>query len=149
MARFYDTRAIGNACSSRYFVSVNRPVGGVVEIEVSKELHDALVDLQREFWRLDRRESRHTLHLEMMGENLLPTDRRPPDPASILDARIEADMLHEALERISPIQKRRFLLRYSIGLSTKQIARLEKCSNRAITYSLARTRESLKKILSE
>ena len=149
MARFYDTRVIEDACSSRYFASVNRPSKGAAEVEISEELHDALIDLQREFWRLDRRESRHTLHLEKLGENSLPPHRLPPDPAAILAARIEADMIRGALERIPPTQKRRFLLRYYFSLSIKQIAHFENCTVRAIAYSLARARENLEEILSE
>lgn len=147
MARFYHNRVIEDGSVSRYFASAYYPTQGVVEVEVSEELHDALIDLQREFWRLDRRESRHTLHLEVMTENALPARKLSPDPASILVARVETDTICAALGRISPLQRRRFLMRYLLDLPIKQIACLEKCSDRAIKYSLALARKNLREIL--
>ena len=149
MTRFYDTRAFEERGSPYYFASFYRPYKGIVEIEVSEELHDALIELQREFWRLDKRESRHTLHLEAMTENVLPTHKLPLDPATILVARCDTDKVCEALGQISLVQRRRFLMRHLDGLSIKQIAFLEKCSHRAIAYSLASTRKKLQELLLE
>jgi RNA polymerase sigma-70 factor (ECF subfamily) len=149
MGRFYGKRIECNPSGASYFASVFRANGTVEEVEISEELYEALDDMQREHWRLERRESRHTCHIEAMGEYNLPRDKCSKDPEQILIERIEASSILQAFKLIPAIQQRRFLLRHLAGLSIKEIASLEDCSDRAVKYSLKLARRNLKEILSD
>lgn len=149
MGRFYGKRIEENPNEMRYLVSITQIGGAEAEIEVSQTLFEEIDELQREFWRLERRESRHTLHMEMMRESELPHAEHTKDPEQILMEQIEATEIQQALRCLPVIQQRRFLLRHLIGLPLKQIAKLEDCSTRAVKYSLTLARNNLQEILSE
>ncbi|MEG0376217.1 MAG: sigma factor-like helix-turn-helix DNA-binding protein [Raoultibacter sp.] len=85
----------------------------------------------------------------MMQERELPHSQYSKDPEQILIEQIEATEIKAALRGIPVIQQKRFLMHHLIGLSIKQIAKLEGCSDRAIKYSLALARSNLRNILSE
>ena len=146
MSRFYGKRIVTDDEGLRYLVSIAH---SDTEIEVSEDVFEALDDMQREFWRIDRRESRHTCHIEMMGEYNLPQNCFPKNPEQLLIEQIEATEIQQALRLIPVIQQRRFLLRHLIGLPIKQIAQIEGCSDRAVKYSLSLARNNLRQILSE
>lgn len=147
MSRFYDTSTITCDCASTYRVSVSTP-NGKAEVEVSESIHEEINSLQREFWRIERRESRHTYHIEQMADNDLPHSRLTKSPEQLLIEQLESDDIWQAFHKIPPIQQRRFLLRYLDNIPIKQIAQIEGCSERAIKYSLALARENLKELLS-
>ena len=108
---------------------------------------ELLDDLQREHWRLERRESRHVWHLEDMSESDVSSEMRAETPEQILMRKIECAELREALKSLPLVARRRFLLHHLEGLSVKALARLEGCSDRAIKYSLALARKKLQERL--
>lgn len=148
MSRFYGKRLEKGALDPKHFISIKQACGNCTELEVPKRIYDELEDLQREYWRLERREARHTRHIEMMHEYDLPHERYSKDPEQLLIEQIESLEIQETLHCIPLIQQRRFLLRHLIGLSIKQIAWIEGCTERAINYSLIRARDNLQEILS-
>lgn len=148
MGRFYGKRIDPDHQDAKYLISIAQANGHCVEVEVSKRVFDALDDLQREFWRQEKMESRHTRHIEMMHEYDLPHEHYSKDPEQLLIEQIESLEIQHALHRIPLVQQRRFLLRHLIGLSIKQIAWIEGCTERAVNYSLLRARENLQEILS-
>lgn len=148
LGRFYDKRIDPNCPDVKYLISIMQVGGQRVEIEVPKQVYDELDDLQREYWRQEKSESRHTRHIEMMRECDLPHERYTKDPEQLLIEQIESLEIQKALHQIPLVQQRRFLLRHFIGLSIKQIAWLEGCSERAVNYSLIRARDNLQEILS-
>ncbi|WP_245865063.1 RNA polymerase sigma factor [Eggerthella timonensis] len=147
MPRFYDTHHTLSNHSPIYRVSVST-ANGKVDIEVSETIYEEIGSLQREFWRIERREARHTYHIEQMSDCDLPYSRLIKSPEQLLMERLETDEIRQALQKIPPLQLRRFLLRHLIDLPIKQIAQIEGCSERAIKYSLALARENLKELLS-
>jgi RNA polymerase sigma factor (sigma-70 family) len=148
MGRFYEKRLELDAEKYRCFVSITQTNSQRVEIEVTKPVYDALDDLQRDHWRQERSESRHTCHIEMMRESELPHYKYSKDPEQLLIEQIEATEIQQALHSLPLIQQKRFLLRHLIGLTIKQIAQLEGCSERAVKYSLKLARENLREMLS-
>lgn len=148
MTRFYGKRIDEDGSEPRYLVTIACN-GVATEIEVAKIVYDALDEMQREHWRLERRESRHTRHIEMMTERDLPRTAYAKDPEQLLIEQVEATEIKTALRSIPILQQRRFLLRHLIGLTIKQIAEIEGCSDRAVKYSLVLARENLRNLLSE
>lgn len=67
MARFYDGYIVGSGQDLSYFVMVMNSSGCLEEVEVSRRVFDEIDELQREFWRIERREARHSVHLRAEG----------------------------------------------------------------------------------
>ena len=112
-----------------------------------EELEEALVELQREQWRLQKRESRHSIHIESLSENSLPKDAYPKSPEAILIERFESQCIAMALKELPPIQFRRVVMRHLIGISPSSIAKREGCTVRAVNGSLALAKEHLRESL--
>lgn len=146
MARFYDPcsdeRGIAHA-----FV-VRRPNGSEVLVEVDGPIAIAIEELQREYWRLERSESRHTVSLDAMPAFLVPSSNEP-DPLSVVIRTCERAGLARALTDLPPKQLRRLLLYSVAGLTIRQIANRERCSERAIKYSISKARSKLRAVLLE
>ena len=148
MARFYGRGPVGGASADRASIVVKVPDGSRVAVEVTAEVSAALEVMQREAWRIERREARHTLSLDAMAPPAVPPDSAP-DPLSLLVRRCDRERLAAALARFPAVQLRRLLMRAVAQLSIGEIARREGCSERAVKYNLARARKYMKEILSE
>lgn len=130
------------------FVSVAFPGGARVSVEVTDEVAGALTDMQREVWRIERREARHTLSLDAMGASVAVAGPES-DPASVLLGRCRTGELVAALTQLPAVQLRRLLMHAIAQLSVKEIARCEGCSERAVKYSLAKARRRMRELLAE
>ena len=112
-----------------------------------EEIEGALVELQREHWRLQKRESRHTVHIESLPEKSLPEDAYPKSPETILIERFESQCIAMALKELPPVQFRRVAMRYLIGIPSSSIAKRERCSVRAVNESLTLAKGHLREAL--
>lgn len=148
MGHFYKWR-VDEGDGGRCFVTIKVDAYTVREVEAPREVCDLLDDLQREYWRLERRESRHAWHLEDMSEGDIPGEGRVETPEQALMRQVERTELREALESLPLTARRRFLLHHLEGVPVKVLARLDGCSDRAIKYSLALARKRLREFLSE
>lgn len=148
MSRFYEQHKVAGSEAQRYFVAIKLPEC-TKETEVSKAVYEALDFLQKEHWRIERREARHVLHFEMMQNQIQQMGTSAQDPALLFIQRIEKNELWDALRSISPTQQRRFILHTLMELTVEEIASFEHCSTRAVKYSLALARKNLREILSE
>ena len=127
-------------------VTVTCSSGAKISVEVTEEIADALESMQRETWRIERREARHTLSLDAMG-TFIAVAGPESDPASGLLGRCRTDELVAALAQLPAVQLRRLLMHAVAQLSVKEIARREGCSERAVKYSLARARRRMRELL--
>ncbi len=112
-----------------------------------EEIEEVLIELQREHWRLQKHESRHTVHIESLPEKSLPEDVYPKSPETILIERFESQRIAMALKELPPVQFRRAAMRYLIGISSASIAMREGCTVRAVNESLALARRRLREAL--
>jgi RNA polymerase sigma-70 factor (ECF subfamily) len=145
--RFYRQRTVcvNGVCS--YRVTMTAADGSDVEVEVSRAVYKELLDLQREHWRLERRESRHTYHVEQMSKAQATCLLNPNKPLDAASNHYSLADIKKAVDGLSPEQRRRFLLYHLYGLSSVQIAVIEGCSDRAVRYSIAAARKNLQKSL--
>ena len=141
MGRFYEQNP------SMTTVLVRRPNGTSKSVEVSKSVYTALEDMQREYWRTERREARHTLSLDAM-ETQIAIAEVGSDPVERLIDEYNRRCLARALSSLSTIQLRRFLMHAVAQVSIKEIAAQESCSERAVKYSLSKARKKMRKVLS-
>ena len=147
MGRIYQTRIVENGDSRQYIVSVKCDSANETEAVVNETLYEEIVALQRAIWRLERRDSRHCVHIERTPDCYLPHARETKTPEEIVIESCESDLLNSALAEIPDKQRRRFILRHEHRMSLKEIARLEGCSERAVKYSIALAKKNLKDIL--
>ena len=147
--RFYRMRSSQVGDGLRYIVTVKEPNQPPVEVEVGESVFRALADLQREFWRLNRMETRHSVHIENIPDEFIPREMHAKSPEQILVEQIEATEIRKALRKIPLVQQQRFLLRHLVGLSCRQIADMDGCSIRAVEQSLALARKNLRRILKD
>lgn len=148
MGRFYERRVVEDEGGAHYLITIAR-TGGVDEVEVSRDVYELIDDMQREHWRLERRESRHSWHIEDMREGDLPHEEHVVTPEQLAMRRVDDEALGRALMGLPEVQRRRFLLHHLEGLPVKTVARLEGCSDRAVKYSLALARKNLREALGE
>ena len=147
MARFYDRELVGGVADCAPII-VKVPDGSRVAVEVTADVSVALEDMQREAWRIDRREARHTLSLDAMDASVASTGPES-DPGFALMRRCRTDELAAALARLPAVQLRRLLMHAVALLPVKEIARREGCSERAVKYSLARARRRMRELLGD
>lgn len=146
--RQYKRETTDGEGSGKCAVVISVPGKKGIRVEISTKIMDVLDDLQREWWRLERRESRHVLHLELMSESMLPANLTDTPERHII-RRYTAEVLREALSSLSSKQARRLLLHAVEGIPIKEIARREDCSERAIKYSIAQAKKKMRDLLSD
>ena len=129
-------------------VIVAGPGGTPVPVEVDAAVADALRDMRREAWRIERREARHTLSLDAMLPCTAVADERM-SPEAVLMRRCDSNGLLKTLTLLSPVQLRRLLMHAVAQVPVKEIAARERCSERAIKYSLARARRQMRALLTD
>lgn len=129
-------------------VTVAFPGGTRVSVEVTDEVAGALKDMQRESWRIERREARHTLSLDAM-DSFVPPAGPESEPGFGLLSKCRTDELVAALAQLPAVQLRRLLMHAVAQLPVREIALREGCSERAVKYSLARARKKMREILPE
>lgn len=114
-------------------------------VPVSETIGKALEELDRKAENLERKERYHrqlsidTLSCADKGE-LLPADEVTPE--TLLNLKIENELLKEALLSLTKTQRRRFLM-FADGLSEREIARIEKVDFKAIHKSIVAARTAL------
>ena len=99
MARFYESRNIDDS-QAQYRIVVRTPDGKRTEINLPRQVFEGIEELQREFWRTERRETRHSLHLASMDEASLAPNNPEKDPELIFMEKLESEALFQAFQQI-------------------------------------------------
>ena len=118
----------------------------VSEIEVSEELGRAMVEMEKDDFNNDRRETRRHCYMSELEENghYIAADSDLLD--DILEAELH-DALMAAIEKLQPQQKELLIRVYWSKERQKNIAAEEGVSERAISGRMKRIINSLKKFL--
>ena len=90
-ARLYGRGPVAGSARGTVVI-VAGPDGTPVPVEVDAAVADALRDMRREAWRIERREARHTLGLDAMGPSAASTGPES-DPGFALMKHCQADEL--------------------------------------------------------
>ncbi len=147
MVRFYKQEVVVDSNEIVFRIAIETSDGREEKVEVTKDIYDEITELQREYWRQEKRESRHTWHLELISEYDLPQVQGGKGPEQLLIEAYDRAVIVEAVLQIPETQRRRFLLHYLNNLTLDEIAKCEGCSNRAISYSLTLARRNLRELL--
>lgn len=141
VGRFYTARTVISNGIKRHYVLVRVPGRQEVEVDVSLAVLNEIDNLQKEYWKLERRESRHTLHIDNLEKLTCHEDVyfEQDEPSEDIKA------IAHGLAFLSPLQRRRLVGHTLTGMSIADLAESEGCSERAIKYSIAAARRNLKK----
>lgn len=120
--------------------------GTIVRLEF-----DVFSALTREFvLELNRLKKSDERHLDQRGiDEISPNDNQALriNMDEIFRGRERRREFSTALEQLTPVQRRRFLLKYQYGFSYRKIADLEGTSYSAVKYSIDAAKNFLKKYL--
>lgn len=140
MANFmngYSLEIIGGRNKKRYFVSFTDGDGEFQRVEINFDIYSALFELNKKDRNLTRSDERNLEHSELTDETLIR--RSFEKPKGIEEIILEKEMkklFWKAIGELPDVQRKRLLLYYDYGFSLKEIAIMEKCSIRAIKYSI-------------
>ena len=120
--------------------------GEISEIEVDESLGELLVELDRQEYNNDHKETRRHTSLDGMEyEGALFA--APDDPAAEVLRREDAARLLRAMEALTPAQRELVLKVYFEGRSYASIAREEKVDESAIRDRIRRIHKKMKNFL--
>lgn len=118
-------------------------------VEISQEIYEEfnkfeLVDISQM-----NKYDRHIEHLEL-SENILNKRMvsKSVDVETMVINKLENQHLYNIIQNLSQHQKKRIILYFFEELTLKEISQKEKCSIRAIQYSLNCALKNLRKLLS-
>lgn len=120
------------------------------KLEVDEVLYLEMVQFRKEHKRQENFFDRHIEKHALTDEQFLERSvRKQKSIEELMHEKEIADKLYKAIEGLPEIQRRRFLLYYVEGLAYTKIAELEKCSRRAVAYSVSIAKEKvMREILS-
>lgn len=122
--------------------------GVLHEFEISQQLYRAFDSFELEDLSYLNVWDRHLEQSEIYEETL---NKRavtmPPDVEETVLDRLLVEQLHGAIRELPQKQKRRLVLHYFDGMTFQEIADRERCSVRAVEYSVHNAIQSLRKFL--
>lgn len=131
-----------------YFVSFADGTGIKHEVEITR----AIWEVFDEFERLDLSQmnefDRHTEHLEIYEDSLVT--RAKERVASLEDdfiKQVNGEVLKNAVDKLDAVQRKRIKLYYFEDLNVYQIAEIEQTTHQAISESITRGINNLRKII--
>lgn len=121
----------------KYYISFQDGQGVVQEFEISRELYDTFNDFELADLSYFNIVDRH-LERSEVWENTLNARAfyQPKTVEDIVFDNIQIQYLHKAISNLPKKQRRRLILHYFYQLTCVEIAKREKCSTRAVEYSI-------------
>jgi len=124
------------------------------DFQALKELSD---EIYRQQDRAENAQTKKNDSLEGLDET---QNGQEPSPEELLTAKIEAKeeykqhqkylaLASHALDKLTEVQKRRYLLHRIEGITTREIASIDGCSHQSVVESLAGADKKIKKFLAK
>lgn len=132
--------------TGRYFITFRDGENNLHSFEISKDLYEAFNEFEVEDISYLNVWDRHLEHSDVWDE---VTSKKEESVEDVVLRKIQTERLHEAIEELPEIQRRRVKLYYYHGLTYKQIAIMEKCSDPAVMKSIKAALEKIKKYMSD
>lgn len=121
--------------------------GETLEIEVSDEIAEVAIEIERETYNSNRRETRRHNSIEDMQSLGVQFKDIESDTANMVEEKENKETLHNALDKLLPQQKELVQKVFFQGMSIVQIARAEGVNEAAIRNRLNKIYKKLKNIL--
>lgn len=121
--------------------------GEVIEVEVADNIGEVLIEIEKDDYNSDRRETRRHNSIEGKQEKKLQFQAAGADIVTIIEEKEVSDNLHNALNKLLPQQKDLVQKVYFEGMSIAEIALNEGVGESAIRDRFKRIYKKLKNIL--
>ena len=132
--------------NGHYYISFKDGQSIFHKFEISKVLYDAFDSFELGDLVYLNVVDRHIEQSEVWESTLNARAIKKPDSMEeIVFRKIQTEKLHKAINELTEKQKRRLILHYFQELTYVEIAEQEKCSTRAVEYSIHGAIQSLKK----
>lgn len=106
-------------------------------IKINYELYNEFENFELEDISWMNKFDRHIEHMEKTEESLYHcATRKTKKIDDIVYEKILYEKLHQAIEELPVIQRRRIKMYYFDNLNLREIAQIEKCSERAVKFSI-------------
>lgn len=125
--------------------------GSKISVEVSTPVKEELEQSDRKI-RSQRRQDRRYLDKEDFIDGLTDATMRYPQETDAADLVMKMEsyrQLHEAVNELSEVQRRRLLLYFTCNLTYQQIANLEGINQATVCHSIKRALKQLHKRLAD
>ena len=120
--------------------------GALHKFEISKALYDTFDSFELSDLVYLNVVDRHIEQSEVWENTLnMRAMKKPDSMEEIVFRRLQTEKLHKAINELPEKQKKRLILHYFQELTYVEIAEREKCSTRAVEYSIHGAIQSLKK----
>ena len=132
----------------QYYISFKDGQGILHKFEIGRTLYDAFDSFELDDLVYLNVVDRHIEQSEVWETTLnVRAVDKPEGMEEIVFRKIQAEKLHKAINELPEKQKRRLILHYFQELTYVEIAEREKCSTRAVEYSIHGAIQNLKKFL--
>jgi DNA-directed RNA polymerase specialized sigma24 family protein len=134
--------------NTHYFISFIGTAGEKIEIEVGRDVFDEVQEQLREDMRQYRSDFTHTEHKDLDFEEIEKRSviNGPTTEDEVLNGELSYEIA-QAILSLPVTQQRRFLQYHAGGLSEKEIALSEGCSQQAVSLAIRRAESTLKNLL--
>ena len=145
--RIYTRRILNIGEKEHYYISFKDSVGSTVEVEVEKGVYDAMREFELIDARIARSDKRHVEHFELSDSEIETRAIREPETTeNAVLSRALSDEIVSAIDSMPALQRNRFLLFRSKGLTLKEIADREGRCSSAIHYSIKCAERKIKNV---
>ncbi|MBP3461854.1 MAG: sigma-70 family RNA polymerase sigma factor [Bacilli bacterium] len=135
--------------NNNYMVIFIDSTGKKQKIKIEKEVYQLFDKFELEDLKEMNEFDRHIEHLEYTDESLyIKAINKNNNLEDIVISKMKKEQLKRAIEELPDIQKRRIKKYYLEEMTLKEISVIEKCSIRAIKYSIDIAIENIKKNMS-
>jgi RNA polymerase sigma factor (sigma-70 family) len=129
----------------QYYISFKDGQGALHQLEISKVLYDTFDSFELSDLVYLNVVDRHIEQSEVWENTLnMRAMKKPDSMEEIVFRRLQTEKLHKAINELPEKQKKRLILHYFQELTYVEIAEREKCSTRAVEYSIHGAIQSLK-----
>ena len=132
---------------SHYYVSFIDTQGIPICMEISKDIYEILDRFELDDLSYLNEIDNHYCMSELTDEEIYK--KSLPESENSIEDLFRYEKLHKAIKQLSKVQQRRLRYYYFDGYNLEEIAHLEKTTHQAISASIRRAENNLKKFLKE
>lgn len=144
----YELISYTDTENKKYIIAFTDSNSQYRQIEVSEEIFNAFDRFELDDLKIMNEYDRHIEHSVLYEETII---KRMLKKVLLLEEQVEVHLRNEKLEQVikllSPKEQRRIVLFFYYGMKEEKIAKLEGCSQQAISKSILRSLKKIKKFL--
>ena len=121
----------------KYYISFKDFMNNECKLQIDKEIFNVYMKSKKAYKKIENEYDRHIEHSEIYENNINKRMlRKPKELSEIIDVQLVEKRLKDTLKELPEIQRRRLKKYYFQNKTFEQIAQEEKCTKRAIKFSV-------------